>query len=95
MARKTVPFTKDGITRLPNNKPAVYNILTEGGKLNYVGVAKRGRLQERIREHLPGQKDAVPGAMVQVRQAESIKQAKQTEAQAITRQKPKYNDRGK
>ena len=33
MARKTVPFNPKGIDKLPDNKPVVYRILTEGGKI--------------------------------------------------------------
>ena len=62
MTKKTVPFNQKGIEKLPDNKPVVYKILTEGGKNNYTGVAQRGRVQERLQEHLPGGKDYVPGA---------------------------------
>lgn len=44
MARKTVSYNQGGAAKLPNDKPAVYRIQTEGGKTNYVGVAKRGRV---------------------------------------------------
>src|SRR5208283_1334207 len=52
MSRKTVGFNQAGASNLPNNKPVVYKILTDAGKTNYVGIAKRGRVQERIQEHL-------------------------------------------
>lgn len=95
MARKTVDFNKSGIGRLPNDKPALYKIQTESGKTSYAGVAKRGRVQERIAEHLPGGKDYVPGAKVQIEQMKSVDQAKATESRVIARSKPKYNDQGK
>lgn len=95
MARKTVDFNKSGIAKLPNDKPALYRIQTEDGKTNYAGVAKRGRVQERITEHLPGGKDYVPGAKVQIEQKKSIDQAQYTESRVIARSKPKYNDQGK
>jgi hypothetical protein len=95
MARKTVKFTPSGIDALPNNKPAVYRIQTEAGRDNYVGVAQRGRLQDRLREHLPGAKDPVPGAKVQVSYKPSIDAARKTEAQSIAQARPKYNKRGK
>ena len=44
MAKKTVDFNKTGIEKLPNNKPVVYKILTEGGENNYTGIAKKGRV---------------------------------------------------
>jgi len=95
MARKTVDFNKSGIGKLPNDKPVLYKIQTEGGKTNYAGIAKRGRVQERVAEHLPGAKDHVPGAKVHIEQLRSIYQAKETEARVIARTKPKYNDQGK
>ncbi len=95
MVRKTVSFTKSGIAKLPDNRPAVYRVQTESGKTNYVGVAKRGRVQERLTEHLPGGKNDVPGTKVRVEQAKSIEQAKQTEARAIARSGPRYNEQGK
>ena len=93
MARKTVSFNKSGAAKLPNNKPAVYKIQTPGGKTNYVGVAKRGRVQERIQEHLNA--SDIPGAKVQVQQMSSIQEAEKTEANIIARTQPKYNEQGK
>lgn len=95
MARKTVDFNKFGISKLPDDKPALYKILTDGGKTNYAGVAKRGRVQERIAEHLAGKKDAVPGAKVQIEQLSSIGDAKAKETRVIARSQPKYNKEGK
>lgn len=93
MAKKTVGFNKSGLQKLPDNKPVVYRIKTDGGKTNYVGVAKKGRVQERISEHLEDGK--IPGAKVQIEQMLSINVAKQTEENIISRTKPKYNEQGK
>jgi hypothetical protein len=95
MAKKTVPFSQKGIEKLPNNKPVVYKILTEEGKNNYTGVAQRGRVRERLREHLPGRKDYVPGAKVQIEQTNSIRDAKDKERRIISRTNPPYNEKGK
>jgi hypothetical protein len=95
MTKKTVPFNQKGIEKLPDNKPVVYKILTEGGKNNYTGVAQRGRVQERLQEHLPGGKDYVPGAKVQIEQMPSIKEAELKESRIISRTKPPYNEKGK
>jgi hypothetical protein len=95
VGRKTVDFNKAGIGKLPNDKPVVYKIQTESGTNNYTGVAQRGRVQERLMEHLPGAKDYVPGAKVQIQQSSSIDKARKTESLVIVRTKPKYNDRGK
>ena len=52
MGRKNVKYNKTSIELLSNNKPVLYRIKTANGKPNYVGIAKRGRVQERIKEHL-------------------------------------------
>ena len=95
MAQKTVPFNAQGISELPNDKPVVYKILTEGGKNNYTGVAQRGRVQDRLAEHLPDSKDAIPGAKVVIEQTSSIDEARSKEERIIVRSKPKYNEQGK
>jgi len=93
MAKKTVRFAEAGIEKLPDDKPVVYKILTGGGKNNYTGVAKRGRVQERLQEHLPDGKDPIPGVKVQIEQMPGIGEAK--EARIISRSKPRYNEQGK
>jgi hypothetical protein len=95
MARKTLDFNKTGISKLPDDKPVVYNVLTDGGKTNYTGIAKRGRVQERIAEHLPGEKDAVPGVKVRIEQMPSIDGAEAKETRIIARTQPKYNKQSK
>ena len=89
MAKKTVKFNKSGASQLPQDKPVVYRIKTSVGRTNYVGVAKRGRAQERIQEHLRASK--IPGAKVQIEQKPSIEEARKTEARVIARTNPKYN----
>ena len=95
MGKKTVPFNEAGIGSLPNDKPVVYRILTDAGTNNYTGVAKRNRVQERLREHLPGGKSPVPGATVQIERMPSIDDAHAKEARVIRRSQPPYNERGK
>ncbi|MDH4161700.1 MAG: hypothetical protein OEW15_03300 [Nitrospirota bacterium] len=93
MTRKTVNFNSAGASKLPVGKPVVYKIQTEAGKTNYVGIAKRGRAQERIQEHLDAGK--IPGAKVQIEQMASIHKAQKKEQAIISRTKPKYNEQGK
>ena len=95
MRKKTVDFNKRAIDKLPDNKPVVYKILTEGGKNNYTGVAQRGRVKERLQEHLPDRKDSVPGAKIQIDQVSRIEEAQKKETLIISRSKPKYNEQGK
>jgi len=91
MAKKSTNYNKTNIPKLPDDKPAVYRIQTESGKDNYIGIAKRGRVTERIAEHL----GEVPGAKVKIEQHSSVQDAKVAEARLIKRQQPKYNKDGK
>lgn len=91
MAKKTVDYNKTNIDALPNNKPVVYEIKTKGGSNNYTGIAQRGRVQDRIKEHL----GEIPGAKVQIQQHGSIADARKAETNIIARSKPKYNKQGK
>jgi len=87
MGQKTVKFSEEGISQLPNDKPAVYKILTSNDNNNYTGVAQRGRVRERVMEHL----GETPGARVRVEQMKSIEEAKEKETRIISRSQPKYN----
>ncbi len=89
--KKTADYSKTGIEKLADDKPIVYRIQTESGKVNYVGVAKRGRVSDRIAEHL----GEIPGAKVKIEQHATIQDAKASEARIIKLQQPKYNDKGK
>jgi len=91
MSKRKATYNKTGIEGLPDNKPVLYRIETETGKLNYAGVAQRGRVQNRISEHL----GEVPGATVKIEQFNSIEDAKEKEARVIKRNQPKYNELGK
>jgi len=91
MATKKVKFNQGGIDRLPNDKPVLYRIGTEGGKLNYAGTAQKGRVQDRLKEHL----GKIPGASAHIEQFSSIKDAQAKEKRVIKRNQPKYNEQGK
>ncbi len=91
MGKKTTTFNKTGIKKLPNNKPVLYKIKTETGNTNYAGIAKRGRVQERIEEHL----GKIPGTSIQIEQFSSIKDAGEKEGNVIKKSQPKYNKKGK
>ena len=91
MAQKTADYNKTDVEKLADDKPVVYRIQTEGGKDNYVGVAKRGRVGERVAEHL----GEIPGVKVKIEQQANIQDAKAYEARIIKRKQPKYNDKGK
>lgn len=96
MGKKTVRMNTDGINSLPNDKPVVYKILDREGENIYTGVAGKGNVRDRLEDHFPGHKDAVPGASkVQIDRQSSIRQAEQKEAGIISRSRPKYNQQGK
>jgi len=88
MGTKKVKFNKEGISLLPNNKPVLYRIETGQGSLNYAGIAQRGRVQDRLSEHL----GEIPGGTVRIEQFGSINEARKKEANVIKRSKPKYNE---
>lgn len=94
--KKTVKLNQDDINNLSNDKPVVYKILNNKGENIYTGSAKRSRVTERIKEHLPGGSDPIPGgAKVKIDQHGSIDEAQKSETRIISRTKPKYNRRGK
>ena len=94
--KKTGQFSEEGIESLAKNKPIVYRIEDDSGTNIYTGVAKRGRVEDRLKEHLPGGKDPIPGgAKVKIEQKESIAEAEKSEARIIKRAQPRYNEQGK
>lgn len=56
-----------------------------------MGVAKRGRVIDRIKEHL----GEIPGATVSIEQFGNISDARNKEANVIKINKLKYNKKGK
>ena len=94
--KKSGSFDSEGIEGLAKDKPVVYKIKNSGGKNIYTGSAKRGRVEERLKEHLPGGKDPIRGgAKVKIQQKSTIDEALKSEARIIKQQKPPQNKRGK
>lgn len=94
--KRSGTFNKKGIESLAKNKPVVYEIENTRGKNLYTGSAKRGRVEERLKEHLPGGPDPVRGgAKVRILQKSSIDEAKKSEARIIKSSQPPQNKRGK
>ena len=96
--KKKGSFDDSGIDGLAKNKPVVYEIQDKNGNPLYTdtGVAKRGRVSERLKEHLPGGPDPVRGgAKVSIQQKTSIADALKAEAKAIKQKQPPKNKRGK
>ena len=93
--KKSGKFNKDGIDGLAKDKPVVYKLENAKGENVYTGVAKRNRVGERLAEHLPGAKDAIPGVeRVVIDQKSTIAEAKKSEARIIKRSKPRHNKQG-
>ena len=96
MAKQTVKLNTRGINSLPNDKPVVYKIFNNNGGNIYTGIAGKGNVRDRLEDHLPGHRNAVPGAAkVQIEQHASVREAAKKEAHIISRSKPKYNQQGK
>lgn len=94
--KKTADFNPEGIDGLAQGKPVVYKILDKNGKNIYTGSAKRGRVADRIKEHLPGGPDQIPGGVkVKIEQRDNIEEARKSELRIISRSRPRYNKRGK
>lgn len=94
--KNTSKMNKKDIENLSNNKPVVYKITNKNKENIYTGVAKRGRVHERIKEHLPGAKDQIPGGVkVKIDQKSTITEAEKSESNIIARTKPKHNRKGK
>jgi hypothetical protein len=91
MGTKKVKYNQQGIEQLPDDKPVLYRIETKGGKPNYIGIAQRGHVKERLTGHL----GKVPGATVRIEQFDDINAAKKKEINVIRRAQAKYNRQGK
>ena len=94
--RKSGNFTKEGIESLAKDKPVVYKIENSKGKNLYTGVAKRGRVGERLKEHLASGPDPVRGgSKVKIIQKSSMDEALKSEARIIKQQQPPQNKKEK
>ena len=83
-------FNEENIKKAENDNPIVYT-LKKGGKVVYVGIAKRGRVQKRLLEHM----GEIPASEFSTRSYDSISDAREAEERKIKREDPKYNDQHK
>lgn len=94
--KKSGSFNDKGIEGLAKDKPVVYHIEDKNGETLYTGVAKKGRVEARIKEHLPeGPHPIHGGAKVKIQQKASIADAEKAEARAIKQNQPPRNKKGK
>ncbi len=85
-------FGKRNIERSSEDKPIVYKLLDQQGDNIYTGSSKRSRGQDRLRDHLPGGSDPIPGAKsFQTKQMPSVERARAEEKKIIDREDPKHN----
>lgn len=89
---KTKPMTKADIANVPGNKPGIYRIKNAQDKTLYVGMAKGGRLDERIAEHKGIFKG---GTHFQYKLASSKEVAERMERKEIKNWKPVFNKKHK
>lgn len=89
--KKSGDFDETSIRELAKDKPVVYHLDNAQGKTLYTGVAKRGRVSDRLSEHLPGGIDPIKGAArVRIQQKASIADAEKAEAKAIKSLQPPF-----
>lgn len=94
--KKSGSFDNDGIEGLAKDKPVVYDIQDKNGKTLYTGKAKKGRVEERLKEHLPSGSDPIRGGeKVKIQQKTSIAEAEKAETRSIKKNQPPQNKKGK
>jgi hypothetical protein len=94
--KKSARFNSEGIDGLAQDKPVVYKLLNSRGENVYTGSSKKGKVPDRIKDHLPGGSHPIPGVKkVQIEQHNSIADARDSEERIISRTKPKHNKKGK
>lgn len=85
---KTQRITKGNLDKVPGNKPGVYRIKNAKGDVLYVGMAKGGRLDDRIAEHKGEFKG---GTQFQFKTTSSKESAERLERQEIKKYNPPSN----
>ncbi len=89
---KSKPFVKKEFEKIPGNKPGIYRIKNAQNKTLYVGMAKGGRLDERIAEHKGEFKG---GTRFQYKLAPNKEVAEKMERKEIKNWKPVFNKKHK
>lgn len=93
---RTQKFTKENIEKIPEGKTTIYKLKNSDWKTLYIGIAGRGRGQERLLEHKELKKEKIPGASkFQVAQVKNKEIAKKIEKQLIRKEQPEFNEQNK
>ena len=84
----TKAITKTNLENVPGDKPGVYRIKNAADNILYVGIAKKGRLPDRIYEH-KGEFEG--GTRFQYITTKSKETAERIEEQEIKKYQPSGN----
>lgn len=88
------PFNKEAIEKIPSDQPQGYKLFDIKGDLSYVGIAKRGRINERLLEHKNNSEFNKEIIDFATKEFSSIDQAREWEEQIIAEENPKFNKQG-
>lgn len=90
--RLAAKFNNNGITSLSSDKPVVFRIFARNGRNIYTGAAKRGEIDDVLKDYLPGgKKPILDGAKIEIIQMNSYKEAEKNSYRIIKWERPKYN----
>lgn len=81
-------FNRNNLAKVPSNQPGVYRIKNAKNKILYVGIARGGRLAEKIAEH---KGELAGGTKFQYRIARNRLEAERIESEEIKNLKPAFN----
>lgn len=83
-------FNKTNLEKVPEQS-GVYKIANNTGKVQYIGMAGAGRLQERLQEHL-NEKDIKGATQFQFIKTSSQREAESLEKKLIEKGNPTQNE---
>lgn len=84
--------TQQNLKKLPE-QPGMYSLNSESGKRQYIGIAKQGRPEERIKEHK--EEGKIPFTKFGFMPTKTKEEAARIEKRTIKQSKPPYNKQGK
>ena len=85
-------LNKTNTEKVDVNSPVVYKMFNQSGSLLYIGIAKRGRGEERLMEHVNKKGEKIPGAtQFQSMPVKTVEDARKIEKKLIKSSEPKFN----
>jgi len=89
-------FNKNNIKSIPNDKPIIYRLQNNKKQKLYTGIAKKGRIPERLFEHINLKKERIPGATkIKIVQMPNVEKAKIIEKRLMKKFQPRFNIQNK